>query len=135
MHVWSRGRVLRGILPVLAFVWATATWHDCYLAGTGGTSPSAGIEHCVHHPHALLDVAAQSAPDVPADHVLPSCDEVAKTAPDLRHAFPDLIAVRVAAYWPARFDERAPPRAASAAIADVPPPDTPLNQRPARLLI
>ncbi len=125
--------MLRGILPLLALVWATATWHDCYLAGGVVPSPVAGIEHCAHH--ALPDVAAEFALDMRADHGLPSCDQVAKTAPDLRPDVPDLTAVRVAVSWPARLDAHAPLRATSAANADAPAPDTPLHQRPARLLI
>ena len=129
-----RGRVLRGILPLLALVWATATWHDCYLAGMRVEAAStASSEPCAHHQ--LLEVAVEFALALPADDALPSCDEVADVAPDLRPAAHELLALRIAGFVPAPIDTDNPAAASHAARATGGPPDRPLQARPARLLI
>lgn len=130
----SRGRVLRGILPLLAMVWATATWHDCYLEGLRGQRAAADVvEHCAHHP--LPEVGTESAPDVRAPDHAPSCNEAAYVGPDLRSAPPELLTLRSFASIPlpaAAFDR--PVGLPTSRIAGI-PPDKPLQQRPARLLI
>jgi hypothetical protein len=127
----SRGRVLRGILPLLALVWATATWHDCYLEGMHGEATSAALsEHCAHQN--LVDVPTEFALDLPADDAAPGCDEVADVGPDLRPAPHEMLSLRSFDFVPAPMD--ADPRGDGARAAAV-PPDRPLQQRPARLLV
>lgn len=130
----NRGRVLRGILPLLAMVWATVTWHDCYLEGMrGDAAATAAAEHCAHHQ--LLEVAAEFALDLPVDDAAPSCDEVADVGPDLRPAPPEMLSLRSFAFVPAPIDADPRTAGARAARATTVPPDRPLHQRPARLLI
>jgi hypothetical protein len=130
----SRGRVLRGILPVLALVWATLTWHDCYLGGMHGDgAANAAVEHCAHHQ--LLEIADEFALELPADDSAPSCDQVGKTAPELRPVSPDLFALRSTTFALVAGAEDDRRNGASPSRLATIPPDTPLHQRPARLLI
>lgn len=132
--VRNRGRVLRGILPLLALIWATATWHDCYLEGMrGATAATAAAAHCAHH--GLVDVAVQFALDLPVDDAAPSCAEVADVGPDLRPAPPEMLSLRSVAFVPAAIDADPLTAGARLARATSVPPDRPLLQRPARLLI
>jgi hypothetical protein len=126
--------VLRSILPLLAFGWAALSWHDFYLQGMrGNAGATAAAEHWEHH--CLLEVAAEFALDLPADQVSPGSDEVARTAPEFRPAVPDLFAGRSAGPVSALVDEYDLRRVASASRSTFGPPETPLHQRPARLLI
>ena len=130
----SRGRVLRGILPLLALVWATATWHDCYLEGmNGGVPPVAAEGHCAHQN--LVDVAMEFALDLPAPDAVPDCDDIADVGPDLRPAPHEMLTSRSFDFVPAPMD--ADPRGVGllAARTATVPPDRPLQQRPARLLV
>lgn len=129
----NRGRVLRGILPLLALVWATATWHDCYLEGMRGeAAPVADAGHCDHQN--LVDVATEFALDLPATAAL-HCDDIADVGPDLRPAPHEMLASRSFDFVATPLD--ADPRAvgARAARTTTVPPDRPLQQRPARLLV
>lgn len=127
----SRSRVLRGILPLLALVWAAATWHDCYLLGMRVESAAgASGEPCAHHQ--LLEVAAEFALVLPANDAAPSCDEVADVGPDLRPATHELLSLRSYGFVPAPIDADDPVAVAHATTV---PPDRPLHQRPARLLV
>lgn len=130
----SRGRVLRGILPLLALVWATATWHDCYLEGLrGDPAPVADAGHCDHQN--LVDVATEFALDLPATDAVPGCDDIADVGPDLRPAPHEMLASRSFDLLAAPID--ADPRGVTARAARTAtvPPDRPLQQRPARLLV
>jgi hypothetical protein len=126
--------LLRGILPVLALVWATLTWHDCYLQGVPGAAPSmASVEHCQHR--ALLEVAGDFALDIPAGSLPSNCDDVVQFGSDLRPAMPELLAVQHGGFVPLRDAADAAPNGPRAARATTVPPDTPRSHRPARLLI
>lgn len=130
----NRDRVLRGILPLLTLVWATVTWHDCYLDGMhaeGAATSAAG--HCGHHQ--VIDVAIEFAFDLPVDDRAPSCDEVADVGPDLRPAPPEMLAARSFGFLPVPIAETDRSDRARAWRTTSPAPEMPLHQRPARLLI
>lgn len=130
----SRGRVLRGILPLLALVWATATWHDCYLEGVRGSATSVAMhEHCAHQN--LLDAAPAFALDPPIDDMAPGCDEAADVGPDLRPAPHALLSPRSFGFSAAPMNEDPHGVWSRAARTTTVPPDRPLQQRPARLLV
>ena len=132
-----RASLLRCVLPVLAIVWATLTWHDCYLYGMNAGEPVAAVEHCEHQHVAAVDgsVTQGTASDDPPAGTLPSCDDLGEASADSR-ASTLLLHAAISSF-------HASPMATSPALSYGPvarvttqrPPDTPLHLRPARLLI